>query len=299
VRTLFGVETAGREETIARAMAVAQQEIGSELRAITIFLPGWIPTPGRRRLRSAVTELDTEIHRIIAEHHAARAIGQERDDLLSRLLIARDENGAPLSDRELRDESITLYIGGHETTSTTLTWAWHLLSGSAEARARLDAELAEVLDGQLPTFDNYARLPFTQAVVKEALRLYPPIWLMSAVAREGARLGGRPVPEGTTVWASQWSVHRDPRLFPDPDAFRPERWDADAPNPVPDHAWFPFGGGQRTCLGTRFALVEAALVLAVLAQRWRVDTDPGEVKPFTGLTLQPSRPIGAAVRRRT
>ncbi|RAG85689.1 cytochrome P450 [Streptacidiphilus pinicola] len=296
VRTLFGVETAGREEVIARAMAVAQQEIGAELRGVTAFFPGWVPTPGRRRLQAAVAELDAEIHRIIDEHHAARAAGEERDDLLSRLLAARDEKGAPLSDKELRDEAVTLYIGGHETTSTTLTWTWHLLSGSPEARACLDAELAEVLNGRLPAFDDYARLPFTQALVKESLRLYPPIWLISGVARAGARLGDREVPVGTTVWASQWSVHRDPRLFPEPDAFHPERWDPDAPTPVPDHAWFPFGGGQRTCLGARFALVEAALLLAVLAQRWRVDTDPAEVKPFTGLTLQPSRPIDATVR---
>ena len=297
VRTLFGVETAGREEVIARAMAVAQQEIGAELRGVTAFFPGAIPTPGRRRLRAAVAELDAEIHRIIDEHHAARAAGEERDDLLSRLLAARDEKGAPLSDKELRDEAVTLYIGGHETTSTTLAWTWHLLSGSPEARARLDAELTEVLDGRLPTFDDYARLPFTQQLVKESLRLYPPIWLISGVAREGATLGNRGVPAGTTVWASQWSVHRDPRLFPDPDAFHPERWDPDSPTPVPDHAWFPFGGGQRTCLGARFALVEAALLLAVLAQRWRVDTDPVEVKPFTGLTLQPATPIAATVHR--
>ncbi|MEY9942647.1 cytochrome P450 [Streptacidiphilus sp. MAP5-52] len=296
VRTLFGVETAGREEVVAGAMAVAQQAIGAELRGVTVFLPSWIPTPGRRRLRAAVGRLDEEIHRIIAEHQAASAAGQERDDLLSRLLTARDEHGAPLSQQELRDEAVTLYIGGHETTSTTLTWAWHLLSGSPEARERLDAELAEVLDGRLPDFDDYARLPFTQAIVKESLRLYPPIWLITAVSRAGATLGGRPVPEGTTVWASQWSVHRDRRYFPQPDAFRPERWDPDAADVIPDHAWFPFGGGQRTCLGARFALVEAVLVLAVLAQRFRVETEPGEVKPHTGLTLQPSRPIPAVLR---
>ncbi|MEZ0094506.1 cytochrome P450 [Streptacidiphilus sp. EB129] len=296
VRTLFGVETAGREQVIADAMAVAQQEIGAEFRGVTVFLPAWLPTPGRRRLRTAVATLDSDIHRIIVDHHQAAANGEERDDLLSRLLAARDDSGEPLSERELRDECITLYIGGHETTSTTLAWAWHLLAAAPEARARLDAELATVLEGRLPTFDDYARLPFTQAIVKESLRLYPPIWLISAVARPGATLGGRPVPEGTTVWTSQWSVHRDPRFFPAPDAFRPERWDEDAPDPIPDHAWFPFGGGQRTCLGTRFALVEAALVLAVLAQRWHVEAELKEIKPFPGLTLQPSRPIRAVLR---
>ena len=296
VRTLFGTETAGREEVIAQAMAASQQAIGAELRGATMFLPPWVSTPGRRRLRAGVAELDREIHRVIAEHRAAEAAGRERDDLLSRLLRARDEHGQPLSGRELRDESITLYIGGHETPSTALTWTWYLLSQAPEVRARLDAELAEVLDGRLPGFDDYARLPWTQAVIKEALRLYPPIWLINVVAREGATLGRRPVPTGTTVWCSQWSVHRDPRWFPQPEAFRPERWDADSPDPVPDHAWFPFGGGQRTCLGARFALVEAGLVLATLAQRFRLQADPGDPGVFTGLTLQPARPIAATVR---
>ncbi|MEU9481732.1 cytochrome P450 [Streptomyces sp. NPDC048191] len=296
VRTLFGVETAGREEAIARAMAVAQQELGAELRGVTAFFPPWILTPGRRRLRTAVVGLDAEIHRIIAEHRAATAAGEEREDLLSRLLDARDVDGTPLSDREVRDEAVTLYVGSHETSATTLTWTWHLLSGSPQARTRLDAELAEVLEGRLPTFDDYARLPFTQALIKESLRLYPPFWALGAVAREGATISGRHVPASTTVWASQWSIHRDSRLFPEPDAFRPQRWDSGAPNPVPEHAWFPFGGGPRTCLGTRFALVELALTLATLAQRWRLDTGPGEVRPVAGLNLQPSRPISATVR---
>jgi len=296
VRTLFGVETAGREELIAQAMAASQEAIGAEFRGVTMFLPPWVSTPGRRRLRGAVTQLDDEIHRVIAEHRAAAADGRERDDLLSRLLQARDEQGMPLAEQELRDESITLYIGGHETTSTALTWTWYLLSQAPEVRARLDAELAEVLDGRLPGYDDYARLPWTQAVIKEALRLYPPIWLINVLAREGASLGGRLVPTGTTVWCSQWSVHRDPRWFPQPEAFRPERWDADNPDPAPEHAWFPFGGGQRACLGARFALVEAGLVLATLAQRFRLDADPGDPGLFTGLTLQPARPIAATVR---
>ena len=299
VRTLFGTETAGREEVIARAMAVAQHEIGAEFRGVTMFLPPWLSTPGRRRLRAAVVQLDQEMHRVISEHREAAAAGEERDDLLSRLLAARDEDGGPLSEQELRDEAITLYIGGHETTSTALTWAWYLLGQSPEARARLDAELAQVLDGRLPTFDDYARLPWTQQVVKEALRLYPPIWLVSVVARDGATLGGRTVPTGSTVWCSQWSMQRDPRWFPDPAEFRPERWDPDPAVPVTDHAWFPFGGGQRTCLGARFALVEAALVLAVLAQRFRVEPDPGDPGVSTGLTLQPGQPILATLRDAT
>ncbi|MEV7591072.1 cytochrome P450 [Streptomyces sp. NPDC089922] len=297
VHTLFGSNAAGREGPIAAAMAAAQRELGAEFRGVTMFLPPWVRTPGRRRMRAAVAVLDREMAHVIAEHEAASAGGAERDDLLSRLLAARDEQGLPLSRKELRDESITLYVGGHETTSTTLTWAWQLLSGAPAARARLTAELDTVLGGRLPAYDDYARLPWTRQVVKEALRLYPPIWLITAVAGTDASLGGRPVAPDTRVWTSPWSMHRDPRWFPDPEAFRPERWDEDAPHPVPEHAWFPFGGGPRACLGARFALVEAVLVLAVLGQRFHLDSGAGRAGVFPGLTLQPDRPVLATLRR--
>ncbi|UNM13267.1 cytochrome P450 [Streptomyces formicae] len=293
VRTLFGADTAGREDVIGAAMDVAQQAIGNEFRGLTLFLPPWVPTPGRRKLRRAVEVIDAEVGRVTGERRRA---GGERDDLLSRLLAARDEEGLPLSDREVRDEAVTLYIGGHETTGTTLTWAWYLLSRSPGVRARLGEELAEVLGGRTPDFDDLRRLPYTEQVVKETLRLFPPVWLMTGIAQEGSTVGGLPVPEGTVVWSSQWSAHRDPRWFPEPEAFRPERWDAGAEPVVPDHAWFPFGGGARACLGARFAMVEAVLVLATLAQRFHVDAGPGEVPPRTGLTLQPGAPLRATLR---
>ncbi|WP_351234993.1 cytochrome P450 [Streptomyces sp. NPDC002133] len=293
VRTLFGADTAGREEVIGSAMDVAQRAIGDEFRGVTLFLPSWVPTPGRRRLRRAVEVIDAEVGRVTGER---RRSGEERDDLLSRLLAARDEEGLPLSDKEVRDEAVTLYIGGHETTGTTLTWAWYLLSGNPQARARLGEELESVLGGRTPDFDDLRLLPYTEQVVKETLRLFPPVWLMTGIAKEGSTLGGLPVPEGTVVWSSQWSAHRDPRWFPDPEAFRPERWDAGAQPAAPEHAWFPFGGGARACLGARFAMVEAVLVLATLAQRFHVDTGSGEVPPRTGLTLQPGTPVRATLR---
>ncbi|MEU4729717.1 cytochrome P450 [Streptomyces sp. NPDC023588] len=295
VRTLFGSDAAGREAPISAAMATAQRELGAEFRGLTLFLPSWVRTPGRRRMREAVAVLDEEIEYVIREHEAASSAGAERDDLLGRLLAARDEHGGPLSRKEVRDESITLYIGGHETTSTTLTWAWQLLSGAPEARARLTQELDRVLGGRLPTHEDYARLPWTRQVVKEALRIYPPVWLISAVAAQGASIGGRAVPAGTAVWTSPWSMHRDERWFPDPEAFRPERWDADAPRRAPDHAWFPFGGGPRACLGARFALVEAVLVLAVLGQRFHLDSGTERAGVFPGLTLQPRTPVPATL----
>ncbi|MER6999437.1 cytochrome P450 [Streptomyces sp. NPDC000410] len=293
VRTLFGVDTAGRENAIGAAMDVAQREIGAELTGVNAMVPYWIPTPGRRRLKAAVAHVDAEVARIIAERSAG---GEERDDLFSRLAEARDEQGLPLTAKELRDEAVTLYVAGHETTSTTLTWAWYLLSRNPRARARLSAELGRVLGGRAPGYEDYQELRYTQQVIKETLRVYPVVWLTTAIARKGATLGGHPVPDGTRIWTSQWSTHHDERWFPEPEAFRPERWDDDAEPAVPDHAWYPFGAGPRTCLGTRFALVEAVLVLATLAQRFHLDVAPGEIRPKAQLTLQPGGPVLATVR---
>ncbi|MGK5629412.1 cytochrome P450 [Streptomyces sp. URMC 123] len=296
LRTLFGNDLGDRTGALSEAMAVAEHVVGDELRNVNLFLPSWVRTPARRRLLAAVATIDSEIHRLIGARRAAADGAEEHDDLLARLLAARDEQGRPLSAKEVRDEAVTLWAAGHETTSTTLTWTWFLLSTAPAVRARLDEELERVLDGRPPTIDDYERLAWTQQIVKEALRLYPPSWTIPRVAREGATLGGFPIPAGTTVWCSQWTTHRDPRWFPDPAAFRPERWDTDAPHPVPDHAWFPFGGGQRTCVGARFAQVEAALVLATLAQRFHVDVDPVEVVPKVGLLLQPAVPLHATLR---
>ncbi|QGV78131.1 cytochrome P450 [Streptomyces ficellus] len=301
LRCLFGNDLGDRTRALADAMNVAEQVIGAELRGMSLFLPGWVTTPARQRLRAAVSTIDAEVHRLIrARLREGRPQGggaeAGRDDLLSRLLAARDEQGRPLSPREVRDEAVTLWAAGHETTSTALTWTWHLLSASPSARDRLETELDRVLGGRPPTIDDHDRLTWTQQIVKEALRLYPPAWLLAGVAREGATLGGTRLPAGTVVWCSPWTTHRDPRWFPRSTEFRPERWDGDSPDPVPDHAWYPFGGGQRTCLGARFAQVEAVLVLATLAQRFRLDLPPTPVTPRAALLLQPSAPLLATVR---
>ncbi|GAA2434770.1 cytochrome P450 [Streptomyces mauvecolor] len=303
LRTLFGSDLGQQSEALGGAMDVAEQAVGAELRGIGLFLPGWVRTPSRRRLLAAVAAIDGEVHRLISERRDRTGAGgdqaraaEKRDDLLTRLLAARDEEGRPLSPKEVRNEAVTLWAAGHETTSTALTWAFHLLARAPEARARLDAELREVLAGRPPAIDDYERLTWTQQIIKEAMRLYPPVWLIPAVAREGATLGGTRIPAGTIVWCSTWTTHRDPRWFPEPDRFRPERWDADAPDVVPDHTWYPFGGGPRTCLGARFAQVEAALVLATLAQRFHLDLPGTEVPPRAGLLLQPATPLHATLR---
>ncbi|MFE5485076.1 cytochrome P450 [Streptomyces sp. NPDC056527] len=299
VRTIFGVDTAADAEAIGRAMDIAQKEIGAEFSGIGALLPDWVPTPGRARIKRATAVIDAEVSRVVARH---RDGDTERPDLLSRLLAAQDETGARLSDQEIRDETVTLYIGGHETTSSTLVWAWNLLSHNPRVREALTEELDRVLGDHEPGFDDYAQLTYTQAVVKETLRLYPTIWLLTGIAKEGATLGGMAIPPGTRVWSSQWATHRDGRWFTDPEEFRPERWGTvDTPaEDIPEYAWFPFGGGPRVCLGTRFAMVEAVLILAVLARRFRLDLDlgSGEIRPVPSLTLQPDREVLATVRTR-
>ncbi len=295
VRTIFGVDTAADAEAMGRAMDVAQQEIGKEFAGIGALLPDWVPTPGRARIKKAAAVIDAEVGRVVARH---RDGGDERPELLSRLLTAVDETGERLTDREIRDETVTLYIGGHETTSSTLVWAWYLLARNPRARAALAEELDRVLGDREPGFDDYARLTYTQSVVKETLRLYPTIWLVTGVAKADARIGGVPMPEGTRVWTSQWVTQRDARWFPEPEEFRPERWDPEAGDSIAEYAWFPFGGGPRVCLGTRFAMVEAVLILAVLARRFELDVDPGVIEPVPSLTLQPDRDVMATVRTR-
>ncbi|KOU54682.1 cytochrome P450 [Streptomyces sp. WM6378] len=294
VRTIFGVDTAADADAIGRAMEIAQHEIGVEFSGIGALLPDWVPTPGRARIKKATAVIDAEVGRVVARH---RKGDTDRPDLLSRLLAAQDETGAHLSDREIRDETVTLYIGGHETTSSTLVWAWHLLARNPRVRKALREELDRVLGDREPGYDDYAPLTYTQAVVKETLRLYPTIWLLTAVAKEGATLGGRHIPPGTRIWTSQWATHRDARWFRDPEEFRPERW-AEGAEEIPEYAWFPFGGGPRACLGTRFALVEAVLILAVLSRRFDIEVAQGELKPVPGLTLQVEGEVSAFVRGR-
>ncbi|QIB42679.1 cytochrome P450 [Streptomyces aureoverticillatus] len=296
VRTLFGNDLGPGTRALGEAMAVAQKEISVEARGIGLHLPSWARTPGRRRLLRAAAILDAEVNRLISARRrdVRRTAGGE--DLLDRLLAARDDQGRRLTAKEVRDEAMTLWIAGHETTSITLTWIWYLLSTSPESSARLTEELKRVLGGRPPAAEDYDRLTWTQCVVKEALRLYPPVWSLIATARPGATLGGRAIRAETLVWCSQWSTQRDPRWFPAPTAFRPERWAADAPVAVPDHVWFPFGGGRRACLGARFALVEAALIVATLAQRFTPACPPDAPALLTGLLMQPAEPLYATLR---
>jgi cytochrome P450 len=253
-----------------------------------------IPVPGTIRMRRARARLDATIYRAIAQR---RVSGEAHDDLLGMLLAARDEedDGAGMTDEQLRDELLTLFLAGHETTANALAWTWHLLDAHPEAEARLHEELRTVLGGRAPTAADYSALPYTRAVLAESMRLRPPAWTIGRQPLEDFEAGGYRVRAGSIVLVSPWIVHRDPRWWSEPDAFRPERWMApDFEASLPRFAYFPFGGGPRKCIGEGFAWMEGVLALATMARRWKLRLVPGaRVVAEPRITL---RPVGLRMR---
>src|SRR5256886_13543899 len=210
------------------------------------------------------------------------------DDLLSLLLHAQDIDGTRMTDRQLRDEAMTLFIAGHETTALALSWTWYLLSQHPDVEAKLWAELEAVLGGHPPSVADLPRLTYTESVVRESLRLYPPAYGFGREALQDCEIGGYVVPKGTTLFMSQWVIHRSSRYFPDPEAFMPDRWADGLPKRLPKYAYFPFGGGPRICIGGGFALMEAGLPFGPLSQRFRLALGPGHpLSPYPPLSLRP------------
>ena len=248
-----------------------------------------LPLPSVRRFKRARQRLDETIYRLIAER---RANPRDTGDLLSMLLLASDDEGGEgskggMSDTQVRDEALTLFLAGHETTANALTWAWYLLSQNPEAEATFHAELDRVLGGRLPSFDDLPQLRYTESVFAETLRLFPPAWGIGRRALDDYPVGEFVVPARSVVLMSPYAMHRDPRWFPDPLAFRPERWLVEDPA-RPKFAYFPFGGGARVCIGERFAWMEGTLLLAAIGQRWRLRLEPGHrVETQARITLRP------------
>jgi len=248
--------------------------------------PELLPTPGNLKYWRALGVLDSEAHRIIGER---RQMKEMPHDLLSLLMGAIDpDTGKGLTDEELRDELVTLLAAGHETTANALAWALHLLAANPASLSRLQAELSQVLGGRAPTGADVAQLPFTGRVLSESLRLYPPAWVHARKAAQDDEMGGHVVPAGTMVVLPQWAVHRDSRLWSNPLDFDPDRFLSERSQGRHKFAYFPFSGGQRKCIGDRFAQMEAVLVLATLLQRFTPVAAPGKaVVPEPGVTLRP------------
>jgi cytochrome P450 len=288
-QTLFGADVTGHAPDVRTALEAALTGYVARLKKL-ILLPEWVPTPTNLRLRRAVRRLDEIIYRIIQER---RAQGSKGDDLLSLLLNARDQDdGSRMTDRQLRDEAMTLFLAGHETTALALTWAWYLLAQHPEVEEHLLAELRAVLGCRPPTVADLPRLAYAERVVMETLRLYPPVYAIGREAIADCEIGGYPVRAGTTLLMSQWVVHRDPRFYDRPEVFDPDRWVSDRARHLPRCAFFPFGGGPRICIGNSFALMEAVLILATVVPHFRLILVPGQqVKPRAFLTLRPEHGI--------
>lgn len=295
LKTLFDLEDAGDRAAFTDALRRAFTLMSEQFRSL-LPLPLWVPTPRNLRLKRSIAHLNRVVDGFVA---AGRARKQPGDDLLSRLLGAQDEDGSRMTDQQLRDEAMTLYLAGHETTALTLSWSWDLLARHPRVEERLAEEWRTVLGGRTPTADDLPRLTYTDAVITEAMRVYPPVYLLGREATRDLELGGYRVRKGYTVFVSQWVSHRDPRYFDDPEAFRPERWLDGLAKRLPKYAYYPFGGGPRVCIGNTFALMEAALVLATVGQRYRftlASDAPAEFNPQ--ITLLPKDGIPAVLRRR-
>ena len=277
-RTLFGADRAtmrAKAERVGGAIHVLQGIADHEFQA-PFVLPVWLPTSMNRDRRSAVNTLYGTIDRLIAERRASGAA--DTGDLLSMLLLSTDEAGDAFSDTEVRDQLVTFFVAGHETTSNALSWTWALLSQHPEVEARLQAEVDEVLGNRPPALADLPRLPYTLQVIKESMRLYPPAWTLNirrAVA--DTTIGPYAIRRGDRIWIAPFVMHRRPAWFPDPERFDPDRWAPEREKALPRYAYMPFGGGPRVCIGNGFALMEAHLIVAAVARRYRLRLLPDQV----------------------
>jgi cytochrome P450 len=297
VRTLFGTTLPGEAQQVGRAMTFLMRYSLRRARSPLQIPAGW-PTPKNRRAAKEFEFLDSLVYRIISERKA-QGNANRHSDLLSMLMGAMDEDGTQMTPKQLRDETMTLFLAGHETTALTLSWAWYLLSRNPGAEARMHEELSGVLGGRTPGVADLERLPYLNAVISEVLRMYPPAYIMARTSIAPCSIGGYDFPVGSTILVSQWVMHRDERYYDDPDTFRPERWLEGLAERLPAGAYFPFGDGPRRCIGQGFALLESALVIATLAQRFHFELEAGaSVVPEPLVTLRPKNGIRMTIRAR-
>jgi cytochrome P450 len=295
VRTLFNTDVSEQYAEIGEALRIIAEPFASQA-TLRWILDNRLPTPGHFRFNRAVARLDRTIYQIINER---RASDEDRGDLLSMLIGTQDEDGSRMTDRQLRDEVTTLFLAGYETTALALMWAWYLLALNPECETRLHEELEEVLDGRRPTVADLPRLRYAESVVKEAMRLYPPAYAVGREAIEDCEIAGYHVPKGMQIYSFQWVIHRDRRWYEAPDEFRPERWGSEETSKLLKYAYFPFGAGPRQCIGNTFAMIEAVLILATVAQRFRLKLAPGrEVGLLPALSLRPKNGIWAVLEER-
>jgi cytochrome P450 len=293
--TLFDADVLGEAEDLGRALSVALQRFNKQVSSLVPLPQSW-PTPGNRRARRAIERLDATIYRLIAERRAAPG---DRGDLLSMLLAAHDaDDGTLMSDSQVHDEAMTIFLAGHETTANALAWTWYLLALHEQVAERLAGELDGVLAGRTPSYDDLPRLPYTLQVLKESMRLYPPAHVIGRYATQMVDLGPVQILAGSLVMISPYVLHRRADSFAEPERFDPERWLPEREARLPRGAYLPFGGGPRVCIGNHFAMMEGHIVLAALAQRVKFALAPqGPIVPRPVITLRPRDGIKMTVMR--
>jgi cytochrome P450 len=326
-RALFGTDVLSSAGRVGSALETAMKQF-TRIAGWAFLLPENFPVPGSWRMRRATRQLDEVIYGIIRERrtHAQRSGAGNSSDLLGTLLEVRDDEDRPLSDLQLRDNLMTLFLAGHETTAIALSWTWYLLATNPDVERKLHAELSEVLCGRAPAAADLPRLPYTEMVIKESMRLYPPAWGIGRNSREDFEVGGYLLPAHTNIFMLQWVTQRDPRWYSEPESFLPERWTEDtmrngelknqetpgqfmanasvqsyaAQNQKrPRFAYFPFGGGPRVCIGAGLAMMEATLLLATIAQSYKFKLVPDHpIELFPSVTLRPRYGINAVLEKR-
>jgi len=295
VRTLFNADVSQDADKVGRVLSQIVKPFASQA-TIKWILDNRLPTAAHRRFHREAKQIDDIVYRIIADR---RASGLDQGDLLSMLLQAHDEDGSKMTDRQLRDEVMTIFLAGHETTALTLSWTWYLLAQNRFVEQNFHAELDDVLGGRPPTMDDLPRLKYTDMIVREAMRLYPPAYGLGREAIDECEIGGFRVPRKTQIFMFQWATQRDPRFFPEPEAFRPERWTEEFSGSLPKYAYFPFGGGPRFCIGNTFATMEIVLVLATIGQQFTLSLAPDHpVSILPAMSLRPKDGIRVVVENR-
>jgi cytochrome P450 len=293
VRCLFSADVSNDVDQVGEILKQLVKPFASQA-TLKWILNNRLPTPEHIRFHRLARKIDQVVYRLIAERRT-----NDEGDLLAMLLAARDEDGSQMNDRQLRDEVMTLFLAGHETTALTLAWSWYLLGANPESEKTFHQELDEVLGSREPTMADLPRLKFTEQILKESMRLYPPAYGLGREAINDCEIGGFPVPAGTQVFAFQWATQRDARFFDDPGAFKPDRWTEDFEAQLPKYAYFPFGGGPRACIGASFAMMEMILVLATIGRKFRLELVPEHpVETYPAMSLRPKDGVKVVVRER-
>jgi cytochrome P450 len=294
-KALLSADVEDETNSVAEAMAIFQKTVGLELRGAFV-LPDWLPISHKREMKRAIRTLNAVIHKIIAEH---RQSGQDKGDLLSMLMTASTDEGGRMSDGQLRDEVMTIFMAGHETTASLLTWVLCMVSQHPQVMARLRQEVDEVITGDAVELSGLRNLTYTDMVLKETARLYPPFWLTSRTPIEDVSLGGYTIPRGSMVFICPYLLQRNAQYFREPDRFLPERFAGDGEKQIPHCAYLPFGAGSRICVGQQFGMMEAKIALAMIVKEYSFQlASQKNVEVLGRVTLRPREPVYMKVTKR-